>query len=107
MAEPEIKRLERAVSGFFDYIENIIENRRLMTMADLAASVDKFLAFNEYRVLDGRGQVSKKDADRKALEEYADFNKTRRVESDFDRFVRQRIEGAGRQATRKPGKKAK
>ncbi len=107
LAEPDIKRLERAVSGFFDYIENIIENRHLTNMADMAASVDKFLAFNEYRVLDSRGQVSKKDADRKALEEYADFNQTQRVESDFDRFVRQRIEGAGRQATRKPGKKAK
>lgn len=107
LAEPDIKRLERAVSGFFDYIENIIENRRLMNMADLAASVDKFLAFNEYRVLDSRGQVSKKDADRKALEAYADFNKTRGVESDFDRFVKRRIEGAGGQATRKPGKKAK
>lgn len=48
--EPEIKRLERTISGFFDYIENIIENRVQMNMADMAASVDKFLSFNEYEV---------------------------------------------------------
>jgi hypothetical protein len=96
LAEPDIKRLERTVSGFFDYIENIIENRRLMHMADMVASVDKFLAFNEYHVLDNRGHVSKKDADRKALAEYAEFNKAQKIESDFDRFVKERLSGEQR-----------
>lgn len=90
LSEPEIKRLERSVSGFFDYIENLIENRRLFSMTEFAAIVDKFLAFNEYRVLEGRGRVSKKQADAKALAEYAEFNKTQRIESDFDRFVKGR-----------------
>ena len=88
LGEPEIKRLERTVSGFFDYIENIIENRVRTTMADMAASVDKFLAFNEYRVLDGKGRVSKARADKKALSEYAEFNRTQKIESDFDRVVK-------------------
>ncbi len=91
LAEPEIKRLERTVSGFFDYIENLLENRRLFSMAEFVAAVDKFLAFNEYRVLAGRGRVSKKQADAKALAEYAEFNKTQRIESDFDRFVKGRL----------------
>lgn len=91
LAEPEIKRLERTVSGFFDYIENLLENRRLFSMAEFVAAVDKFLAFNEYRVLEGRGRVSKKQADAKALAEYAEFNKTQRIESDFDRFVKGRL----------------
>jgi hypothetical protein len=105
LAEPDIKRLERTVAGFFDYIENIIENRRLMHMADMVTSVDKFLAFNEYRVLDTRGSVSKKVADRKALAEYAEFNKTQKIESDFDRFVKKRLavtkEPAGKKARKK------
>ncbi|WP_036246445.1 virulence RhuM family protein [Methylococcus capsulatus] len=91
LSEPEIKRLERSVSGFFDYIENLLENRRLFNMAEFVAAVDKFLDFNEYRVLEGRGRVSKKQADEKALAEYAEFNKTQRVESDFDRFVKGRL----------------
>lgn len=94
MAEAEIKRLERAVSGFFDYVENIIENRHAFTMADFVGSVDRFLAFNEYRVLEGRGTISKKQADQKALTEYAEFNRTVLIESDFDRFVKDRLSKA-------------
>ncbi len=87
--EPDIKRLERTITGFFDYIENIIENRVQMTMADMAASVDKFLSFNEYKVLTHKGRISKTLADQKALAEYAEFNKTQKIESDFDRAVKQ------------------
>ena len=88
LTEPEIKRLERTISGFFDYIENIIENRVRMTMADMAGSVDKFLTFNEYQVLTHKGRISKTQADQKALAEYAEFNKTQKIESDFDRVVK-------------------
>lgn len=88
LTEPEIKRLERTISGFFDYIENIIENRVQMTMEDMAGSVDKFLSFNEYQVLTHKGRISKTQADQKALAEYAEFNKTQKIESDFDRVVK-------------------
>lgn len=88
LREPEIKRLERTISGFFDYIENIIEKRVRITMADMAQAVDKFLTFNEYQVLGGKGRISKAQADEKALAEYAKFNKTQKIESDFDRMVR-------------------
>jgi len=89
LAEDEIRRLERTVSGFFDYIENIIENRVEMRMDDMAASVDKFLGFNEYKVLTDKGRISKARADQKALAEYAEFNKTQQIESDFDRAVKE------------------
>ena len=85
--EKEIKRLERTISGFFDYIENIIENRQTMNMQDMAESVDKFLSFNEYQVLEGKGQISKAQADKKALAEYKEFNKTQKIESDFDKNI--------------------
>jgi hypothetical protein len=88
LSEKEIKRLERTVTGFFDYIENVIENLVQMTMEDMATSVDKFLTFNEYDVLRGKGKISKPQADKKALEEYKAFNKTQKITSDFDKAVK-------------------
>lgn len=83
--EKEIKRLERTVSGFFDYIENLIENRTTLTMQTMANSIDNFLSFNEYAVLKGKGKISKSNADKKALEEYQYFNRRQKIESDFDK----------------------
>ena len=89
LKEDEIKRLERTVTGYFDYIENVISNRISMSMKDMAESVDKFLTFNEYKVLEGVGRMSKARADAKALAEYQIFNKTQKIESDFDRSIKQ------------------
>src|SRR3989339_1950189 len=79
LEEADIKRLERTVSGFFDYVENVIENNHAFTMAEFAQSVNKFLTFNEYRILDGKGKVSKEDADKKAIAEYREFNQTQPI----------------------------
>ncbi|MBU1218783.1 virulence RhuM family protein [Myxococcota bacterium] len=89
LKEDEIKKLERAVSGFFDYIERIIENRTTFTMESFAESVNRFLEFNEYRILEGYGGVSRKKAEEKAFAEYDKFNTTQRIESDFDKVVKQ------------------
>ncbi len=86
--ETEIKKLERTVSAFFDYIEGIIERRNTFTMEGFAVSVNKFLAFNEYEILEGYGQVSRKQAEQKAFAEYEKFNKQQKIESDFDREVK-------------------
>ncbi len=88
LGEEEIRKLERAVSAFFDYIEGIIERRTSFTMERFAASVDKFLSFNEYRILEGYGNVSHQQAEQKAIAEYEKFNKQQRIESDFDRAVK-------------------
>lgn len=88
LTEDEIKRLERAIGSFFDYIERIIENRNAFTMAQFADSVNKFLSFNEYRVLSGNGSVSHETAVKKAFSEYDVFNKTQKIESDFDRQIK-------------------
>lgn len=87
LEEDDLKKLERTVSGFFDYIENIIENRIAMTMTDMAASVDKFLSFNEFELLEGKGKRSHAQAKRKALAEYAEFNKMQKINSDFEKEV--------------------
>ena len=101
LTEPEIKRLERTVSGFFDYIENIIENRVQMTMEDMAASIDKFLTFNEYKTLSNKGNISKAQADQKAIAEYKMFNKAQKIESDFDKAVKQVVSQSTKKNTKK------
>ncbi|MFH1227689.1 MAG: RhuM family protein [Planctomycetota bacterium] len=96
LPEKEIRKLERTVSGFFDYIENLIENRRAFTMAEFVDGVNKFLSFNEYKVLDGKGAISKDAADKKALSEYAQYNKTQTIESDFEKEVKKLLKDAGK-----------
>lgn len=82
--EKQIRSLERNVSGYLDYIEDLIERRTAFTMAECAKSIDNFLSFREYRVLDGFGSVSMKEAKEVAGKEYDVFNKTQKIISDFD-----------------------
>lgn len=92
LSEADIRQLERTVSAFFDYIEGVIERRSTFTMEGFAESVNKFLAFNEYRILEGHGTVRRSDADAKAVAEYETFNKQQRIESDFDREVKKLLQ---------------
>lgn len=86
--EKQIRRLERTVSGFFDYIEDLIENERTFTMQQFSEAINAFLEFRQYKILQGKGSVSKADAERKASDEYDVYNKTQRITSDFDREVK-------------------
>ena len=88
LQETEIKQLERTVTVYFDYIEGLIERQNTFTMEQLADSVNKFLTFNDYKILEGNGKVSKLSADRKAINEYEIFNKTQKIISDFDKQIR-------------------
>ena len=88
LPEKEIKQLERAVSSYFDYIENQIERHNAFTMEQFAASVDKFLTFNDYKILPDKGRISAAQAKEKAESEYDIYNKTQRIDSDFDKQVR-------------------
>lgn len=92
LSEKEIKKLERTISGFFDYIENIIENRQTFTMIEFVESVNKFLDFNEYKILQDNGTVSRKVAEEKALGEYQEYNRFQLIESDFDKSVKKFME---------------
>lgn len=92
LSEADIKKLERTVSAFFDYIEGIIERRNTFTMESFAESVNKFLTFNEYQILEGYGKVSRQQAEQKAFSEYEKFNKRQRIESDFDREVKKLLQ---------------
>ena len=88
----QIRQLERTVSGYFDYIEDLIERENTFTMAEFAASVNEFLNFRRYDILRDKGNVSKKEADEKAIAEYAIFNKTQKITSDFDREVQKMLD---------------
>ncbi len=88
--EEEIKKLERLVTMYFDYIESLIEKRTAMTMLELQNSITKFLEFNEYRVLEGNGTISRDQALRKAHDEYEAFRvqQERTYLSDFDKTIK-------------------
>ena len=92
LSEKEIRQLERTVSGYFDYIEDLIERENTFTMEEFADSINKFLTFREYKVLSGKGRISTKAAAEKAVREYDVFNKTQKITSDFDREVTQLLE---------------
>ena len=88
LQEKEIRQLERAVTGFFDYIEDLIERENTFNMAQFSTSVNEFLTFRRYQILPDKGKISAAQAKMKAEEEYDIFNKTQRIDSDFDKEVR-------------------
>ena len=90
--ERQIRQLERAVTGYFDYIEDLIERENTFTMEEFAASVNEFLAFRRYEILKGKGKVSRQAAVEKAETEYDAFNKTQKITSDFDRTVQKLLQ---------------
>ena len=95
LEEKDIRRLERAVSGYFDYIEDLIERENTFTMEQFAASVNEFLAFRRYDILPdhSKGLISHEQAKKKAESEYLEFNKTQKIVSDFDKEVKHIIDG--------------
>jgi len=88
LTEKEIHRLERTVSGYFDYIEDLIERENTFTMEEFAESVNAFLTFRQYKILKDNGKVSRIDAQNKAHAEYEEFNKHQKLISDFDKTVK-------------------
>ena len=91
LPEKEIRQLERAVSGYFDYIEDLIERGNAFTMKQFASSVNEFLTFRRYALLPDKGSVTREEADRKAEAEYRLFNPTQHIDSDFDKEIRKML----------------
>ena len=92
LSEKQIKQLERTVTGYFDYIEDLIERENTFTMEEFALSINEFLAFRKYDILKGKGRISAKTAKAKAEAEYDEFNKHQRIVSDFDKAVQKMLE---------------
>ena len=87
--EKQIKKLERTVSSYFDYVEDLIEDENTFTMEQFSKSINDFLAFRKYDILETKGRISKAQADKKAESEYDVFNKTQKITSDFDKQVKE------------------
>ncbi len=85
--EKQIKRLERTVSGYFDYIEDLVERENTFTMEEFAKSINEFLEFRKYDILKDNGKISRKQAEEKAEKEYNEFNKNQKIVSDFDKLL--------------------
>ena len=85
--EKQIRQLERTVTGYFDYIEDLIERENTFTMQEFAQSINEFLSFRRYQILPDKGRVSHKVALEKAAKEYDIFNRTQKLTSDFDREI--------------------
>ena len=96
LEEKQIRQLERTVTGYFDYIEDLIERENTFTMEEFAVSINEFLAFRKYEVLSDKGKISKQVAAAKAEVEYAEFNKTQKITSDFDREVKLLMKKGGK-----------
>lgn len=92
LSKNEIRKLERNVSAYFDYVERLLEEEVLLSMKDFAVSIDEFLKFNRYDILQGHGRISHNKAKQKAIGEYREFNKTQKIVSDFDKEIR-KIQG--------------
>ena len=95
LEEKQIRQLERAVTGYFDYVEDLIERENTFTMQEFTQSINEFLAFRKYEILKDKGRITKKLAEQKAKEEYDEFNKTQKITSDFDMAVKRMLEKDG------------
>ena len=95
LEEKQIRQLERAVTGYFDYIEDLIERENTFTMQEFTQSINEFLAFRKYEILKDKGRITKKLAEQKAKEEYDEFDKTQKITSDFDMAVKRMLEKDG------------
>lgn len=91
LQEKEIRQLERTVAGYFDYIEDLIEHENTFNMEQFAASINEFLTFRRYQILPDKGKISAAQAKKKAEEEYALFDPTQQIDSDFDKEVRKML----------------
>ena len=94
--EKQIRQLERTVTGYFDYIEDLIERENTFNMEQFASSVNEFLSFRRYNILPDKGRISKAQADTKAEAEYDIFNRTQPITSDFDKEIMRMIEQEGK-----------
>ncbi|MGL5124139.1 MAG: virulence RhuM family protein [Fusobacteriaceae bacterium] len=96
LEEKQIKQLERAVTGYFDYIEDLIERENTFTTEEFAESINEFLTFRKYNILKGKGKITRKTAETKAKVEYDEFNKIQKINSDFDKEIQKLLKNSGK-----------
>lgn len=91
LQEKGIRQLERTIADYFDYIEDLIERENTFNMEQFAASINEFQTFRRYQILPDKGKISAAQAKKKAEDEYALFDPTQQIDSDFDKEVRKTL----------------
>jgi hypothetical protein len=104
LTEKELKTLDRFVTMYLDYAEDQAERHIPMTMEDWAGKLNAFLQFNERDILDHPGKVSQAVAKAFAESEFEKYRivQDRLFESDFDRHVKNALEGGKETPGTKP-----
>lgn len=77
LQKEELDILNRIVSMYLDYAELQAKNHRQMFMKDWREKLDAFLQFNNQDILQNAGRISKKVADKLAMDKYDVFHKNR------------------------------
>lgn len=100
--EKQIHKLERSVSSYFDYVEDLVEEENTFTMKEFSESIDAFLSFRKYQILKDKGSISSSQAKKKAEQEYEVFNRTQKIDSDFDKEIRRLMQTRQTRQTQQP-----
>lgn len=89
LSESELKNLNNVVNIFLDIAEDNAERNIPMYMKDWKKEVDTVLSMRHYVVLEGKGKISKKEADEKAEKEYEKYKviQDKQFVSDFDMLM--------------------
>ena len=85
----EIQELNRIVVMFLDFAEDQARRRKQVFLDDWKTRLDDFLRFNDRPVLPNAGQISRDQAERKAVGEYEMFAARRRAELEADAELHQ------------------
>lgn len=90
LTEDEIRGLNRIVTMFLDTAEDRAERHVLLSMEDCERLLDDFLKFNGRDVLPHKGERSHKQAEKKAREEFAKFQKIQDAtyQNDFEKRMK-------------------
>jgi len=91
LSESEISDLNRLVTMFLDFAENLAKKGKRMSMKDWHDKLDDFLKFNEFQILKNFGKIKKKSADAHAAVQFKKFKPIQdaNYKSDFDKTVEQ------------------
>ena len=86
LSEKEVESLNRLSNAFIDIAEQRAEDHVLMTMADWASLLKRYMNLNNRPMLSDAGRVTHNEAITKALTEYDKFRviQDREIMSDFD-----------------------
>ncbi len=96
LTEEEMKQLNRMVSAYLDYAEDMAQRKIPLTMADWETRLNRFIDMFEYGLLKDAGKVTAEIAKLHALSEFEKYRviQDREYVSDFDRFMLENAEKA-------------